>query len=129
MDDESLFAQHARFKADQEVPEGWYQAGEPMGSGAWVVDLDLFVEVRLDEASWAELRGDVLQLGIGDEVLDVEVPSDAEIEGCWTLPGAGLFEAAPGVDDEQLEEAEALGTLGELGRYGDLHIVPLLLPA
>ena len=95
-----------------------------MGPGAWVVDLDLFVEVGLAAEAWDQVRGDVLQLGVGDEVLDVEVPADADLEGCWTLPGAGLFEAAPGVDEEQLEEAEALGTLAELGRFGDLHIVP-----
>jgi hypothetical protein len=70
------------------------------------------------------VRGDVLQLGVGDEVLDVEVPADAEPEGCWTLPGAGLFEADPGVDEEMLEEAEELGTLADLGRFGDLHIIP-----
>lgn len=127
MDDESLFALHARFRADQDVPDGWYREGEPMGPGAWVVDLDLFVEVALDEAAWADVRGDVLELAVGDEVLDVEVPADAELEGFWTLPGAGLFEAAAGVDEAQLEEAEALGTLDQFGRYGDLHLIPLVV--
>jgi len=127
MDDESLFALHARFKADQDLPPGWYRAGEALGEGAWVVDLDLFVEVCMDRAAWDEVRGDVLQLGIGDEVLDIDVPVDAEAEGCWTLPGAGLFEAAPGVDDEALAEAEAQGALADLGRFGDLHVIPVVV--
>ena len=127
MDDESLFALHARFKAEQELPEGWYRAGEPLAEGAWVVDLDLFEEVALGAAAWEDVRGGVLQLAVGEDVFGVDVPEDAELDGCWTLTGAGLFEAAPGVDDEQLEEAEALGTLGELGRFGDLHVVPRVL--
>ena len=127
MDDESLFALHARFKADQALPDGWYRAGDALGEGAWVVDLDLFIEVALDEAAWGEVFGDVLQLAVGDEVVDLEVPADASLEDCWTLEGAGLFEAHAGVDEEALEEAEALGTLAELGRFGDLHVVPVVL--
>ena len=107
-------------------PEGWYREGEAFGADAWVVDLDLFLEVTLDEAAWQEVLGDVLQLAIGDEVLDVDVPADADLEDVWTLPGAGLFEAHPGVDDEQIEEAEALGDLAEIGRFGDVHVVPVV---
>jgi len=129
MDDESLFASHARFRADQEVPEGWYHAGEAMGEDAWVVDLDLFVEVKLDAAAWEAVLGDVLQLAVGDTTLDLDVPADASLEECWALPGMGLFEPAAGVTDKELTEAEADDGLADLGRYGDLFVLPIVLEA
>ena len=127
MDDDSLFALHARFKANQELPDGWYRAGDALGDDAWVVDLDLFVEVTLDAAAWEEVRGDVLQLAVGDEVLDLDIPADDTLEDCWTLVGAGLFEAHPGVDEEALEAGEAEDTLAELGRFGDAHVIPIVI--
>ncbi len=126
MDEESLFATHARFRADQEVPEGWYRAGEAMAPDAWVVDLDLFVEVKMDAAAWETVRGDVLQLAVGDTVLDLDVPADAALEACWELPGMGLFEPAAGVTDEELAEAEARDALAELGHCGALFVVPIV---
>ena len=125
MDDESLFAMHARFKTGEDVPEGWYRAGEVMGEGSWVVDIDLFVEIELPAAEWVSLRGETMELVIGDDTFEVEVPEDVDFDEIWTLEGCGLFEPAPGVTEEQLAEAEDLDTDDELGRFGDLHIVPL----
>lgn len=126
MDDENLFATHARFKADQEVPDGWYRAGEAMDEAAWVVDLDLFVEITMSADEWEPVLGDVLQLAVGDTVLDLEVPDDATLEDCWVLPGMGLFEAAAGTTEAELAEAEEAGTLDQHGRCGDLHVIPIV---
>ncbi len=126
MDDESLFAAHARFKADQEVPDGWYRAGEVMDEAAWVVDLDLFVEVTMGIPAWEKVLGDVLQLAVGDTVFDLDVPDDATLEDCWVLPGMGMFEAAAGSTEAELAAAEEAGTLGEHGRCGDLHVIPIV---
>ena len=85
MDDESLFAHHARFKADQEVPDGWYRQGESLGPTAWVVDLDLFIEITHDAATWEGLRGEALVLEVGETELELEITDDVTFEEYWTL--------------------------------------------
>lgn len=126
MDDESLFAHHARFKADGDAPDGWYREGEPLGSNAWAVDLDLFVEIEQPGEAWEALRGETMELAIGEEVFEIDVPADVSFEEIWTLEGGGLFEPAPGVTEEQLAEAEDFESDDELGRFGDLHVVPIV---
>ena len=129
MDDESLFAHHARFKADQEVPDGWYRQGESLGPTAWVVDLDLFIEITHDAATWEGLRGEALVLEVGETELELEIPDDVTFEEYWTLERCGLFEPAPGVTEEQLAEAEDHDEDEELGRFGDLHVIPIIADA
>ena len=126
MDDESLFAYHARFKADQEVPDGWYRDGERMAENAWVVDLDLFVEITQDAAAWEALRGQPFALEVGEEEYELQLPEDVTFEECWTLTKCGFFEPAPGVTEEQLAEAEDFDEDEELGRFGDLHVIPIV---
>lgn len=126
MDDESLFAWHARFKADEEVPEGWYREGEALAENTWVVDLDVFVELDLTDADLDALRGATIGLTVGEDEFDIELPEDVTFEECWTLQGCGLFEPAPGVTEEQLAEAEDFDEDDELGRFGDLHVIPLV---
>ncbi len=126
MDDERLFALHAQFKADEEVPEGWYRDGEAMAENAWVVDIDLFVEVSMSAAEWEAVRGTTLDLGIGEDELSLDIPADVSFEECWHLPGCGLFEPAAGVTEEQLAEAEDFDEDDELGRFGDLFVLPIV---
>ena len=126
MDDDHLYALHARFKAGEALPDGWYREGEPLGEDAWAVNLDLFMEVSQDADAWQALRGKTFELEIGETVYEIDLPEDVSFEECWTLEGAGLFEPAPGVTEEQLAEAEDFAEDDELGRFGDLHVVPLV---
>ncbi|MDF1701182.1 MAG: hypothetical protein P1V36_08495 [Planctomycetota bacterium] len=126
MDDESLFAHHARFKTDGEAPEGWYREGETFAEGAWVVDLDLFVEITQGAEAWESLRGETIELAVGENEYEIDLPQDVTFDECWTLTGCGLFEPAPGVTEEQLAEAEDFGEDSELGRFGDLHVIPMV---
>ena len=126
MDDESLFAHHARFRDDQDVPEGWYREGEQLAENTWAVDLDLFIEIAQDLPSWEALRGERLVLEVGDNEFEIDLPEDVTFDECWTLEGCGFFEPAPGVTEEQLAEAEEHDSDEELGRYGDLHVVPIV---
>lgn len=126
MDDESLFAHHARFKADEAVPEGWYREGEKLADAAWVVDLDLFVELTQPSAEWEALRGETIVLELGENEFELSLPDDVSFEEYWTLERCGLFEAAPGVTEEQLAEAEDHEQDDELGRFGDLHVIPIV---
>lgn len=129
MDDESLFSVHARFKADEDVPEGWYRDGESMAENAWVVDLDLFVEVTMPATEWEALRGQTFDLGIGEDQLSLDIPEDVNFDECWLLPRCGLFEPAPGVTEDQLADAEEFEEDDELGRFGDLFVLPMISEA
>ncbi|MDA1194737.1 MAG: hypothetical protein O2894_06095 [Planctomycetota bacterium] len=126
MDENTLYSLHARFKADHDVPEGWYRSGHPMDENAWVVDLDLFIEVTMKAEEWEALRGGPFALSIGEEEYEVELPADASLDECWVMPSCGLFEAAPGVTEEQLAEAEDFEEDTELGRFGDVYVIPIV---
>jgi len=120
--DKSLFEAHAAFLADREVPLGWYRRGEPLGQGLWAVDLDVFLEVVLPEDTWAGLRGGPVALHVQGEVFEIELPEDAALEECWTLPECGLFEEEAGVRLDDLEPDDEVP-----GRFGDLHLFPVVL--
>lgn len=109
-DEDALFRQHARFRRGEPLPHAWYRAGEPAGPHAWIVDLDVFVEVWLSEAVWKQQVGGVLRLTLDEDVLEVELPEDADPAEVLTLEGAGLFESEP-FEDEPLPPT------------GDLHLV------
>lgn len=111
-DDDDLYDAHARFRADLDVPAGWYRRGERLAPGVYAVDLDLFVELPLRKAEFERLRGRRKTLTILDESVDVEIPEDGEPEEVFTLEGAGLLE------DEHDDSPDAAA--------GDLHIVHLV---
>jgi len=111
-DDDDLFDAHARFRADLDVPAGWYRQGERLAPGVFAVDLDLFVELPLRKAEFVGLRGKRKELSILGESVDVELPEDADPEEVFTLEGGGLLED----EDDDSPDAPA----------GDLHIVPLV---
>ena len=111
--DDGVFEQHARFRAGQDLPRAWYRAGVPLAPGVWVVDLDVFLEVRLPQARWSELLGARIGLRVHDEVLEIELPEDLEGSEALTLEGAGLYDDDDGKDeDDPAPEA------------GDLHVMP-----
>jgi hypothetical protein len=118
--DRSIFEAHADFLADQPVPIGWYRRGDGLGRGLWAVDLDVFLEVVLPEAAWTALRGMTVPLHVQGEEFEIDIPADASLEDCWTLPGCGLFESETGVTIESLDEEEEVP-----GRFGDLHVIPI----
>jgi hypothetical protein len=119
---DDLWRAHARFRLGEPLPAGWYRLGEPLAPGAWAVDDDVFVEVALPAAAWRALAGSTLALALGDERLEVEVPGLPAPDEVWTVEGAGLFEPDPGVEVEDLEEGD-----DEVpGRFGDLHLVPVV---
>lgn len=120
--EKSLFEAHAAFLADREVPLGWYRRGEPLGPGLWAVDLDVFLEVVLPEDAWTALRGGPVALHVQGEVFEIELPADAALEECWTLPECGLFEEEAGVRLEALDSDDEVP-----GSFGDLHLFPIVL--
>lgn len=111
-DDDDLFDAHARFRADLDVPAGWYRQGERLAPGVYEVDLDLFVELPLRKAEFERLRGRKTELKILGESIEVELPEDADPEEVFTLEGGGLLED----EDDDAPDAPA----------GDLHVVPLV---
>ena len=84
------------------------------------MDLDVFLELVLPAEAWEALRGMTVQLRIQGEELEIDIPGDADLEECWTLPECGLYEAEPGVQVEALEDDEEVP-----GRFGDLHVLPI----
>jgi hypothetical protein len=114
-DEDDLFDAHARFRADLEVPVGWYRQGREVEKGVWAVDLDLFVEVRLRRRDFDALRGKTLKLTVMGEPVETEFPADADAEEIFTLEGEGLLETAED-DDTVRDDVPA----------GDLHVVPLV---
>lgn len=114
--DDALFQAHAAFVRGMEVPAGWYRCGERLAPDAWAVDLDVFVDLVLEREAWDAIRGTRVTLALLGEDLEVEIPEEAQADEAWTLEGAGLFEPAPGIDEDELAEDD--------GRYGDLHVVP-----
>ncbi len=111
-DDDDLFDAHARFRADLDVPAGWYRRGERLAPGVYAVDLDLFVELPLRKAEFEGLRGHRKTLTILEQPVDVEIPEDGDPSEVFTLEGGGLLE------DEEDDAPDAPA--------GDLHIVPLV---
>jgi hypothetical protein len=80
-DDDDLYDSHARFRADLDVPAGWYRRGERLAPGVSAVDLDLFVELPLRKAEFERLRGRRKTLTILDESVDVEIPRGRRARG------------------------------------------------
>lgn len=111
--DEGVFEQHARFRAGQDLPRAWYRSGVPLAPGVWVVDLDVFMEVRLPQARWSELLGQRVALRVLEEELELELPEDFEGSEALTLEGAGLYDDDPGVDEDD-----------PAPETGDLHLMP-----
>jgi hypothetical protein len=116
-DEDDLFEAHARFRADQEVPPGWYRRGEQIEPRLYAVDLDLFLELDLRRAEWDALRGKVVRLQVMNEPVEFELPKDASPTEVFTLEGEGLYEGDE--EEEVAEEGEGVG-----GVSGDLHVVP-----
>jgi hypothetical protein len=114
-DEDDLFDAHARFRADLDVPAGWYRRGREVEEGVWAVDLDLFVEVRLRRKDFDALKGRTLKLTVLGEPLETEIPADADPEEVFTIEGEGLLETAED-DDPARDDVPA----------GDLHLVPLV---
>ncbi len=115
--DEDLFQAHASYVRGMETPAAWYRRGERMGEDVWVVDLDLFVDLVVPRETWEALRGTRIVLRMFEDELELELPEDASADEALTLEGAGLFEPAAGLDEEDELAADD-------GRYGDLHLVP-----
>ncbi len=111
-DEDDLFDAHARFRADLDVPAGWYRQGERLAPGVYAIDLDLFVELPMRRAEFARLRGRRTEFTILEEPVEVEIPEDGDPDEVYTLEGAGLLED----EDDDSPDAAA----------GDLHIVPLV---
>jgi hypothetical protein len=145
IDEDDLFEAHARFRADLEVPPGWYRQGERLEPNVWAVDLDLFVELRLRRREFDALRGKTLKMTVLGEPLELELPSDADPEEVFTLEGEGLLA------DDTADDGEGHGhghghshgpnTGGKRGgeppprgeeaeesppEAGDLHLVPVV---
>jgi hypothetical protein len=123
-DEDDLFYYHARFRADMEVPAGWYRRGERLAASLWAVDLDLFLELDLRRKEWERLRGTTLEMEVLGEPLEVEIPEDASPDEILTYEGAGLVEGDEEAEEE--EEGEEGGGEEEAAAEGagDLHIVP-----
>jgi hypothetical protein len=119
-DEEALLRAHARFLRGLDVQAGWHRAGEVAGARLWGVDLDLFVDLVLPRERWAALAGTSIVLRLLGETIPFELPADADLGEAWTLPEGGLFEPAPGVEEEDVEAGEEVP-----GSFGDLHLVPL----
>ncbi|MDJ0975845.1 MAG: hypothetical protein QNJ98_15400 [Planctomycetota bacterium] len=108
--DEALFQSHAAFRRGEDLPHGWYRGGEAAGPARWIVDLDVFAEVWLSAYTWARLVGTRLSLTLGEDVLEIELPADADPAEALVLEGAGLYESEP-FEDEPLPPC------------GDLHLL------
>jgi hypothetical protein len=93
----------SRFRAGEEMREGWYRGGERMEPDVWRVGDDLFVELRLRSQDLRRLRGEEVETTVLGEPLRASIPEDAEAGETLTYRGEGL-------------EREA-------GGYGDLHLV------
>jgi hypothetical protein len=114
--EQRLFEEHARFRRGQELAAGWYRAGEPLSHDAFVVDLDLFVELVLPVEAWKRLRGRTVAVSVLGDDFEVEIPDEAGLDEVWTLPDCGLFEPLPGGPQGDEEEP---------GRFGDINLVPI----
>jgi hypothetical protein len=136
IDEDDLFEAHARFRANLDVPPGWYRQGDPVEPGVWAVDLDLFVELRMRRAEFDRLRGEPLSLTVLGEPVETEIPEDAAPDEVFTLEGEGLLEdeaddghghghshgkAGRGGAPPEGPDADAEGPAA-----GDLHIVPVV---
>lgn len=107
--EEDLLQAHARFRRGEDLPHAWYRVGELLDPRAWAVDLDVFVEIWIDRLAWGRITGTTVPVQLGEDVLDVELPADADSADILTLEGAGLFEDEP-YEDEPLPPT------------GDLHL-------
>jgi len=101
--EDELYLALTRFRADEELPDGWYPHGEPLDDDAWIVEDDVFVELRLRPAELESLRGRLVNMTLVGESLELEIPADAR-------PGETLTYAGEGMD-------------GASGRVGDLHLI------
>lgn len=93
----------ARFYGDDELPDGWYRAGDRLESGVWRIGDDLFVELGIRGADLDGFRGKTLSLEILDETFEAEIPEDAEPDEFLTF------------EEEGIERED--------GSYGNLHLV------
>ncbi|MFV1959089.1 MAG: metallopeptidase family protein [Planctomycetota bacterium] len=123
--EDALLEVHARFRAGQDVPAGWYRCGVAIEPGLWAVDLDLFLELELRRKEWEALPGHRLCLCILGERFEVDVPEDLDPDEIWTFEGEGLIEgedeeAGDGPEGEEGDEPPAAGLAG------DLHVVVLV---
>ena len=110
--DDALLEAHARFRADEPLMSLWHRAGERLAPFVWVVDIDLFVELRVLPGTWQKLCGDRVTLNLLDASFDVEIPTDAGEREVLTLEGAGLAE-------ENVDADAPDGT-------GDMHLLPFV---
>ena len=124
IDEDDLFEAHARFRADLDVPPGWYRQGERLEPNVWAVDQDLFVELRLRRKEFEALRGKPLRLTVLGEPLETELPPDADPDEVFTVEGEGIL-GGSGVDDEEGSEEPGEGE-GDPASTGDLHLVPVV---
>jgi hypothetical protein len=101
--EDDLFEALARFRAGEDLPEGWYRYGRPFEEDAWAVLDDLFLELRLRREELESMRGRVVEVIVDGEPLEVEMPDDLEAGEVLSYPGEGLE--------------------SDRGVLGDLHLV------
>jgi len=80
----------ARFRAGEDLPDGWYRLGEPFEDHAWSIEDDLFVELHVRPAELEALRGETVEVLLDGDVLEVEMPEDLRPGEFLSYPGEGL---------------------------------------
>ena len=115
--EERLLEAQAQFREGAPLPAGWYRQGAPLGPGVWLVDLDLFVELVVEEKSLSSWPARELTLIITEDPMTFDLPDEASVDEFWQVPDVGLSEDD---DEEGPEDPNA--------RSGDLYIVPCPLP-
>ena len=92
-----------RFYHGEEMPDGWYRAGEELEPDLFRIGDDLFLELRLRDADLESILGREIELFVLDEPFMAEIPDDLSPGEILTFTGEGL--ERPG------------------GGFGDLHLV------
>lgn len=91
-----------RFRAGEDLADGWYRCGEKMKPGVYRIGDDLFVELHLRPADLEAVRGTTIAMSVLDDPFEPPIPEDAVAGEILTWDREGLERPGGGTGDLHL---------------------------